>query len=100
MFGIPRGNSIQGGFLGNAAGTIRRMSAPGELTGVNPLTEEYPQDMGNTTGPLVAGLGAMPPRMVAGSPKLPMASMGGMPGAAGNLGGMAQLPPGYVKSVY
>jgi len=23
-----------------------------------------------------------------------------LPGAAGNLGGMAQLPPGYVKSVY
>ena len=89
MFGI------QGGFLGNAAGMIRGMSVPGELTGVNPMTESYPQNMGNTTGPLAAGLGAMPPRMVAGRPKLPMARMGGMPGAVGNMGGMmAQLPGG------
>jgi hypothetical protein len=82
MFGI------QGGYLGNTAGmaAVRRMSVPGELTGINPMTESYPQFMGNTTGPLVAGLGAMPPRI---------ASMGGMPGAAGNIGGMmAQLPGG------
>jgi len=54
--------------LGNAAGMIRDISVPGELTGINPMTESYSQNMGNTTGPLVAGLGAMPPRMVAGSP--------------------------------
>lgn len=59
MFGI------QGGYLGNAAGMIRDISVPGELTGINPMTESYPQNMGNTTGPLTAGLGAMPPRMVA-----------------------------------
>lgn len=59
MFGI------QGGYLGNAAGMIRDISVPGELTGINPMTESYPQNMGNTTGPLAAGLGAMPPRMVA-----------------------------------
>jgi len=132
MFGI------QGGYLGNTAGmaSVRGMSVPGELTGINPMTESYPQFMGNTTGPLAAGLGAMPPRMVAGSPsfeinespknrkmrgirnrqeqgapgereaaeelmrrmggpQLPLASMGGMPGAAGNIGGMmAQLPGG------
>ena len=96
MFGI------QGGYLGNTAGmaAVRGMSVPGELTGINPMTESYPQFMGNTTGPLAAGLGAMPPRMVGereaaeelmrrlGGPQLPMASMGGMPGAIGNMAGL------------
>lgn len=87
MFGI------QGGYLGNAAGleAVRGMSVPGELTGINPMTQSYPQNMGNTTGPLAAGLGAMPPRMVAGGPQLLMASMGGMPGAVGNMGGVQEF---------
>ena len=77
MFGI------QGGYLGNTAGmaAVRGMSVPGELTGINPMTESYPQFMGNTTGPLAAGLGAMPPRMVAGSPsfQIPGGSAVGKP---------------------
>jgi len=69
---------------------IRGM-VPGELTGINPLTVSYPQDMGNTTGPLAAGLGAMPPRMVAGSPQPSVTNIGGVPGAAGNIGGIQEF---------
>ena len=75
---------IQGGYLGNTAGmaSVRGMSVPGELTGINPMTASYPQNMGNTTGPLAAGLGAMPPRMVASNTGFEI------PGGAGNISGM------------
>ncbi len=58
MFGI------QGGYLGNTAGMIRGMSVPGEREAAGELMRRM------------------------GGAQLPMASMGGMPGAIGNMAGL------------
>lgn len=93
MFGI------QGGYLGNTAGLVAMY--PGMIAG----SPSFEINEGAKTRKM-RGIrnrqeqGAPGEREAAeelmrrlGGPQLPMASMGGMPGAVGNMGGMMARPP-------